>query len=367
MTQFTAADERWMARALELAEKGRYSTDPNPRVGCVLVRDGEAVGEGWHERAGEPHAEINALTAAGDAARDAVAYVTLEPCAHHGRTPPCVNAIVEAGVRRVVVAHEDPNPKVSGRGLEELQMAGVEVAIGLLAREARALNRGFLMRHTRGRPWFTLKVAMSLDGRTALANGDSRWISGEPARREVQYLRAASSAIVSGIGTILADNPRLTVRLDGEWRQPARVVLDPSLRCPPDARLFDGGGAVFVIASRDDSARVRALSAAGATVIRLPARDGRADLEALAAWLAEQHFNEVLVEAGATLSGALLEAGLIDELIVYLAPALLGSSGRALFALPPIAQMSARRELEIGDVRRIGDDWRITATPVRVG
>ena len=339
----TPEDHRWMEQALALAARGLYSTDPNPRVGCVLVREGVTVGEGWHERAGGPHAEVNALRAAGDAARGATAYLNLEPCAHHGRTGPCADALVEAGVTR-------------------LGAAGIEVQHGVCEADAIALNRGFFKRHQHGRPWFTVKSAASIDGRTALANGDSRWITGEAAREEVHHLRARASAVMTGIGTVLADAPRLTVRLPGEWRQPARVVLDPKLRCPADARLFDEGGPVFIITARDDAARVRALSGAGATVVRLPAqRDGRADLGAVAGWLADQHFNEVLVEAGATLNGALLDAGLIDEFVLYLAPVLLGSGARALFAMPPLAGMGARRELEVMDVRAVGDDWRLTA------
>lgn len=355
-------DRRWMARALELAVRGLCTTDPNPRVGCVLVRDGEVVGEGWHERAGGPHAEAMALKAAGEAARGATAYLNLEPCAHQGRTGPCAQALVDAGVKRVVASIADPNPSVSGQGFAMLESAGIEVVQGVMADEAEAINRGFLKRHRDGRPWFTVKFAASLDGRTALANGASKWISGEAARREVQEMRACSSAVLTGIGTVLADDPRLNVRLDGDWRQPARVVLDPALRCPPDARLFETEGNVFVIATRDDSARVRALSAAGATVVRLPAIDGRIDLEALAGWLAGQQFNEVLVEAGATLNGSLLQSGLVDELVVYIAPVLLGSSARAMFALPPLAEMGARRELRVTDTRAVGDDLRITAT-----
>lgn len=362
--EFTVEERGWMERALALAERGLCTTDPNPRVGCVLVRDGQVVGEGWHERAGQPHAEIIALRAAGAAARGATAFLNLEPCAHQGRTPPCADALIEAGITRVVAAMVDPNPLVSGKGFARLEQAGIATASGLLHDEAAQLNRGFFKRHRDGRPWFTVKFAASLDGRTALANGESRWITGEAAREEVQHLRARSSAVLSGIGTVLADDPRLDIRLEGEWRQPSRVILDPALRCPADGRLFDaGGGPVFIIAARDDGARVRALSAAGATVVRLPSRDGRTDLEALAGWMAEQHFNEVLVEAGATLNGALLEAGLIDDLVIYLAPVLLGSSARALFALPPLQHMSARRTLDIQEVRPVGVDWRITAVP----
>ncbi|MCA1799296.1 MAG: bifunctional diaminohydroxyphosphoribosylaminopyrimidine deaminase/5-amino-6-(5-phosphoribosylamino)uracil reductase RibD [Xanthomonadaceae bacterium] len=362
MTDFTTEDQRWMARALELAEQGAYTADPNPLVGCVLVRNGEVVGEGWHRQAGTPHAEIHALAAAGDAARGATAYLNLEPCAHQGRTGPCAQALVQAGVARVVAAIVDPNPLVSGKGLAVLEQAGIQTGYGLLAAEAAALNRGFLKRHTENRPWFTVKCAASLDGRTALASGESRWISSKDSRTEVQHMRARASAILTGIGTVLADDPRLTVRMEGEWRQPARIVLDPSLRCPPDAKLFAEGGAVFVVTAHDDFERVRRLSQAGATVVRLPKlADGRIDLNAVAGWLAAQDFNEVLVEAGATLNGALLDAGMIDELVIYLAPMLLGSSARALFAMPPLPHMSAGRRLDISDVRQVGDDWRITA------
>lgn len=356
-------DQQWMARALELARRGECGTDPNPRIGCVLVRDGVVVGEGWHERAGTPHAEVHALRAAGENARGATCYVNLEPCAHHGRTGPCADALVAAGVSRVVAAVGDPNPLVAGNGFARLESAGIEVESGVLEEAAERLNRGFLKRFRSGRPWFTIKSASSLDGRTALANGDSRWISGEAARAEVQQMRARASAILTGIGTVLADDPRLDVRMPGEWRQPARVVLDPSLRCPVDARIFGSGGPVFIIATRDDGERVRALSAAGATVVRLPAQDGRVDLTALAGWLAEQQFNEVLVEAGATLGGALLAAKLVDELVLYLAPTLLGSSARALFAVPPLVRMADRRVFDILDVSPVGDDWRITARP----
>lgn len=358
-----ATDDRWMELALDLALRGEFTTDPNPRVGCVIVHDGEVVGEGWHQRAGGPHAEAAALAAAADRARGATVYTNLEPCAHHGRTPPCATALVDAGVARVVAAIPDPNPDVAGKGFAILERAGITVTTGVMATDAERLNRGFLKRHRDGRPWFTVKFAASLDGRTALANGASKWISGEAARAEVQRLRARSSAVVTGIGTVLADDPRLNVRLEGEWRQPARIVLDPVLRCPPDARLLDTGGSVFIVASRDDGARVRALSGAGATVVRLPSRDGQIDLKALAGWLADQHFNEILVEAGATLNGSLLQEGLVDELVVYLAPVLLGSSARAMFALPPLAEMAARRELRITDMRPVGDDWRITAVP----
>ena len=358
----SADDRRWMEHALALASRGLYSTDPNPRVGCVIVQADAVVGEGWHERAGGPHAEVNALRAAGDAARGATAYLNLEPCAHHGRTGPCADALLAAGIARVVTAVSDPNPVVSGRGFARLEQAGVAVTNGVCEAEAIALNRGFFKRHRDGRPWLTVKAAASMDGRTALASGESRWISGEAAREEVQHLRARSSAVLTGIGTVLADDPQLNVRLAGDWRQPARIVLDPKLRCPTDARLFEGDGPVFIITAHDNAARVRALSGAGATVVRLPTRrDGRADLDAVAGWLADQHFNEVLVEAGATLNGALLDAGLIDEFVLYLAPVLLGSGARALFAMPPLVGMGERRELAIHDVSRVGDDWRVTA------
>ncbi|WP_163143963.1 bifunctional diaminohydroxyphosphoribosylaminopyrimidine deaminase/5-amino-6-(5-phosphoribosylamino)uracil reductase RibD, partial [Arhodomonas sp. KWT] len=311
-----ATDHALMARAIRLARRGLYTTDPNPRVGCVIARAGEIVGEGWHERAGEPHAEVHALRAAGAAARGATAYVTLEPCAHHGRTPPCADALAEAGVARVVAAGTDPNPVVAGGGLERLRLAGVETAAGLMAEQARGLNPGFLRRMAEGMPWVRVKLAASLDGRTAMASGESRWITGAPARRDVHRWRARSSAMLTGIGTVLADDPALTVRdVDAPVMQPARYVIDPSLRLPEGARLVADGGGVTVFCSWPDDARVASLEAAGVRVVPLPPDpQGRPVLTAVLAAMARDGVNEVMVEAGPTLAGAVVAAGLADEL-----------------------------------------------------
>ena len=360
---FTAADHEFMARALRLAARGRYTTQPNPRVGCVIVAGGEIVGEGWHRVAGGPHAEIDALTAAGPRAAGATAYVTLEPCAHHGRTPPCVDTLIAARVARVVAAMTDPNPAVAGRGLAALAAAGIEVASGLLATRAGALNAGFVSRMTRGRPRVTLKLAASLDGRTALADGTSQWITGPAARADVQRLRAASSAILTGIGTALADDPSLTVRapgVDTAGRQPLRVVLDSRLRLPASARMLALPGRTLVFAA-DSGADDAALAAAGAVIERLPAGARGLDLRAALRRLAEHECNDVLVESGPTLAGALVEAGLADELVLYLAPHLLGASARGLFALPGLSTMADRVQLRITDLRRVGDDLRLRA------
>ena len=362
---FTSDDHRYMAYALQLAERGLYSTDPNPRVGCVLVSAGEIVGEGWHECAGEPHAEIHALIAAGDRARGATAYVTLEPCCHHGRTPPCSEALIAAGVARVVVALQDPNPRVAGGGLAQLQAAGIETACGLLAADAEALNPGFVSRMRRGRPYVRCKLAMSLDGRTAMASGESKWITGAPARADVQRLRARSSAILTGIGTVLADDPSLNVRLDAveNTRQPLRVVVDHQLRMPPGARMLRLPGTTLICAVSETAAPREALLAAGAEIVLLKAHDGRMRLPDVLEVLALREINEVLVEAGAILSGALLAAGLVDELVIYMAPHLLGDGGRGLFHLPGLEHIAQKRAVEIRDIRKIGNDWRITAVP----
>ena len=354
-------DVRHMARALQLAKLGLYTTDPNPRVGCVIVRDGQVVGEGWHRRAGEPHAEIHALVAAGSQARGATAYVTLEPCCHHGRTPPCSEALVRAGITRVVVAMSDPNPRVARQGIAELEKAGIRVDIGLLQAESERLNPGFIARMTRGRPYLRVKLAASLDGRTALANGESKWITSEAARADVQRLRARSSAILTGIGTVLADDPSLTVRDFDIDRQPLRVVVDPRLRMRPAARMLTLPGATLVVTSEEHANDVAALRAAGADVFCLPVVSKRLNLKLLLEHLATREVNEVLVEAGATLCGELLRAGLVDELVLYLAPHLLGSGARGLFNVPGLEDMADRVALDIQDVRAIGKDWRITA------
>ena len=351
-----------MARALRLAERGLYTTTPNPRVGCVLVRDDAVVGEGWHERAGEPHAEIHALNAAGKLARGATAYVTLEPCSHHGRTPPCAGALIAAGVARVVAAMRDPNPQVAGQGLAQLAAAGIEVADGLLAHEAGELNLGFVSRMTRGRPWLRLKLAASLDGKTALANGRSQWITGPEARRDGHAWRARACAILTGAGTVRDDDPRLTVREVDTDRQPLRVVVDSHFETPPTARILEGGRTV-VAAAQEDAEKSAALRAAGAEVLVLPNPQGKVDLPRLLRVLAERGVNELHVEAGHKLNGSLLREGLVDELLLYFAPTLLGS-GREMFPLPEITDLSARRDLKLIDLRRVGADLRILARPL---
>ena len=357
-------DYRYMARALMLARRGLYSADPNPRVGCVLVRAGEIVGEGWHERAGEPHAEVNALEMAGDRARGATAYVTLEPCCHHGRTPPCTDALLNAGVTRMVAAMPDPNPQVAGRGLTQLREAGMTVECGLLEAEAQALNLGFVQRMTQGLPFIRVKLAMSLDGRTALASGESQWLTGEAARQDVQRLRARSSAILTGIGTVLADDPSLNVRLPGTSRQPLRVILDTELRTPPTARIMRLPGSVLIFTGVADPVAQAPLRAAGAEIVVTPHCEWELDLPAIMAELAGRECNEIHVECGPTLAGALLQADLVDELVVYIAPVLLGNKARGLFQLPELTRMSQRTELEILEMRAIGKDWRITLKPV---
>jgi diaminohydroxyphosphoribosylaminopyrimidine deaminase / 5-amino-6-(5-phosphoribosylamino)uracil reductase len=367
---FSDFDRFAMQRALTLAARGLETTDPNPRVGCVIARAGRIIGEGWHERAGDSHAETVALRAAGEQAAGATAYVTLEPCNHHGRTPPCVAALTAARIARVVYAVADPNPLVNGQGAHALRLAGVEVEAGLNATEARELNAGFIKRMQHGRPWMRLKLAMSLDGRTALANGESQWITGEAAREDVQRWRARSSAILTGVGTVLADDPRLDVRLpaeDGqERRQPFRVVLDSRLRTPPAARLFDGGGDVLILTGDGalDETRLGALAARGARVESLPLVHGWLSLAAVADRLGELEANEVLIEAGPTLAGELLQQGLLDELLLYVAPKLLGPSGRELIAMPELAALADAPALVLLDTQRVGDDLRLRLRPV---
>jgi diaminohydroxyphosphoribosylaminopyrimidine deaminase/5-amino-6-(5-phosphoribosylamino)uracil reductase len=361
---FSGDDASYMARALRLAERGLLTTAPNPRVGCVLVRDGVVVGEGWHERAGLPHAEINALQQAGSRAAGATAYVTLEPCCHQGRTPPCTDALIAAGVTRVVAAMEDPNSQVAGQGLAALRSAGIDAKAGVLADAAQQLNAGFVLRMRQGRPWVRCKLAMSVDGRTAMASGESRWITGTAARADVQQLRARSDAIMTGIGTLLADDPSLNVRIDGmdeSYRQPLRVILDSRLRTPPDAKLLDLPGETLIVTGVVDADNEARLTRTGIRIVTLPTQDGQLDLPAVLQYLGTLQINEVHLEAGATLCGALLQAGLLDELVIYMAPHLMGNTARGLFALPGLEQMSQRVKLSISDVRAVGDDWRITA------
>ncbi len=356
---FSPQDHMYMARAIRLAERGLYTTDPNPRVGCVLVKGGRIVGEGWHEVAGGPHAEVAALRDAGEAARGATAYVTLEPCCHHGRTPPCTAALREAGAARVVAAMEDPNPLMRGKGLAACKAAGMVVDSGLCRDRAEALNPGYSLRMREGRPLVRCKMAMTLDGRTATAGGESQWITGEAARRDVQRLRARSSAVMTGIGTVLDDDPAMNVRIDTP-RQPLRVITDSRLRTPPQARILaKPGEALIYCADAPDEKRL-ALEEQGAAVVCLSSR-GRVDLKSVLADLAARQVNELLLEAGATLAGAMVRAGLVDELVVYMAPRLLGSAGRGLLNLEGIDRLAQAVELDIRDIRAVGDDWRFTA------
>jgi diaminohydroxyphosphoribosylaminopyrimidine deaminase/5-amino-6-(5-phosphoribosylamino)uracil reductase len=385
--EFTDFDRSAMARALELARNGLDTTHPNPRVGCVLARDDKIIGEGWHERAGGPHAEIAALrSVASSGAAGSTAYVTLEPCSHHGRTPPCVDALIEARVARVVFAMRDPDRRVSGRGAEALAKAGILTQMGLMTEAAEELNVGYLKRMRSGKPWVRLKLAMSLDGRTALANGVSKWITGEAAREDVQRWRARSSAVVTGIGTVLADNPRLDVRLSGVKRQPVRVVLDSSLRVPTDARLFDTAGELIFLAANGDSSQVgqqallnreprfsmndaelehraAALRNQGARVERLTGAR-RPDLHAVLSRLAQLEMNELLIEAGPELSGAFMREGLVDELLLYVAPKLLGPQGKPLVDLPVFTELGAVPRFSIVDEVRVGEDLRLLLRPV---
>lgn len=372
--EFSATDHALMARALRLAQRGLFTTQPNPRVGCVIARGDEILGEGWHQRAGEPHAEVFALRAAGDRARGATVYTTLEPCTHHGRTPPCVDALIGAGIARIVVASRDPNPKVAGMGLERLREAGIDVAGGLMRDAARELNRGFFSRFERGRPWVRAKLATSLDGRTALAGGESKWITGEAARADVQRWRARSSAILTGAGTVRADDPRLTPRLprshplpnpllEGEGFKPLRVMLDARLDAlPPNANLLDGSAPTLVLHAPDATPRDERY--AGVERAALPTDGGgRLDLDAALRLLAARGVNELQVEAGPALCGALFERGLVDELLLYVAPVLLGDSARPLLVLPPLEGMASRRTLRVVGQRRVGADWRVLLRP----
>jgi diaminohydroxyphosphoribosylaminopyrimidine deaminase/5-amino-6-(5-phosphoribosylamino)uracil reductase len=357
---FSAVDHGMMARALQLAERGMWTTTPNPRVGCVLTRDGEVIGEGWHEKAGEPHAEVNALRAAGERVRGATAYVTLEPCSHHGRTPPCAEALVAVGVSRVVAAMSDPNPLVAGKGLAMLRAAGIEATSGLLENEARELNIGFVSRMTRGRPWLRLKAAASLDGKTALNNGVSQWITGPDARRDGHRWRARACAVLTGIGTVRDDDPQLLVRDVETTRQPLRVVVDSRLETPLSARILQGGP-VLVAVAVDDEKRANLLRAAGAEVLLLPNAAGKVELKDLLEELGRRGINEVHAEAGFKLNGSLLREGLVDELLLYLAPCVIGHDASGLFNLPELTSLDGKRPLQIRDLRQIGEDIRLIA------
>ncbi|MEN5393249.1 bifunctional diaminohydroxyphosphoribosylaminopyrimidine deaminase/5-amino-6-(5-phosphoribosylamino)uracil reductase RibD [Stenotrophomonas sp. TWI377] len=360
MTEFTALDHQHMAHALRLAERAAYTARPNPMVGCVIARDEVVVGEGWHQRTGGPHAEVFALRQAGEQARGATAYVTLEPCAHHGRTPPCALALIGAGVSRVVAAMRDPFPKVDGGGFVLLREAGIEVAEGLMAAQARELNHGFLSRIERSRPWVRVKLAASLDGRTAMADGSSKWITGAAAREDVQHWRARAGAILTGAATVLADDPMLTVRLaETEVLPPLRVVLDARLRSLECARVREGGAPTLYV----HDAAVSPPDAADAEFASVPSHDGRLDLGAVLALLAERGINEVHTEAGATLAGALLAGGWVDELLLYQAPTLLGEQGLPLLSGLGIHAMDQQRRMRVVDQRLVGSDLRLLLRP----
>ncbi len=368
----------YMQHAIRLAKKGLYTTDPNPNVGCVIVKDDTIIGEGWHQRAGEAHAEINALAEAGSQAQNATVYVTLEPCCHTGRTPPCVDALIKAGVKKVFVAMQDPNPLVAGKGLKKLQDAGIETQCGLLSEQAIALNPGFIKRMQSGRPFVRVKLAMSLDGRTAMASGESQWISSEASREDVQHMRAQSSAILTGIDTVLADDPSLNVRLNAKQlkvdrvRQPKRIVLDSQFRMPKNAKIFSVEGECIVyttVGSGDDSQNKKGQNDNDQypyTVESCAKIDGKIDLSALMLNLANKEINLLHVEAGSVLCGALLKNGLVDEIIIYIAPHIMGDSAKGLFHLPGLDKMKDRVSLQIKDVRAVGKDIRVTAIPTAV-
>lgn len=357
---WTSADYTYMAQALQLAERGLYTTSPNPRVGCVIVKDNCIIGTGWHQRAGEAHAEIYALQAAGERARGATAYVTLEPCSHFGRTPPCADALIRAGVIRVIAAMQDPNPQIAGNGLARLQAAGIATSSGLLEVQARQLNRGFIQRMTLNRPWLTLKTASSLDGKTALSSGESKWITAAPARLDVHHLRARSCAILTGVGTVLADDPMLTVRDIATSRQPLRIIADSHLRTPPHARILQTPGTIIAYTDADTNKK-NALRATGAELLQVHGNDNHINLPMLMSLLALRGINEIITEAGAQLNAALIQADLVDEWLMYIAPTLLGNDARGLFTLAQPDTIAARRKLTITDLRLIGADLRITA------
>lgn len=359
---FTPLDHSWMAQALRLAEHGLYTTSPNPRVGCVIVAQDQCIGSGWHQRAGEPHAEVNAIKIAGNRAQGATAYVTLEPCSHHGRTPPCSDALIKAGVSRVVVAMSDPNPLVAGTGIAKLRAAGITTDVGLMETESRSLNHGFIKRMRHQLPWVRSKFGMSIDGRSALKNGTSKWITSNPARLDVQSWRARSCAVLTGINTVLADEAQLNVRHIQTSRQPLRVILDTHLRLPSNTPILNGGNVLIFTCMAKDSLQSKQLEQAGATICQLAGSS--LDLKQVLTNLARRGCNEVLVEAGATLNGNLLKAGLVDELILYIAPQLLGDMGRGIASLGELTKLNQKINLHWQDCRQVGPDLRIIA---RVG
>jgi diaminohydroxyphosphoribosylaminopyrimidine deaminase / 5-amino-6-(5-phosphoribosylamino)uracil reductase len=359
---FTPADHVFMSRALQLAEKGLYTTTPNPRVGCVITRNDEIVGSGWHEKAGQPHAEINALTMAGSAARGATAYVTLEPCSHHGRTPPCTDALIRAGIARTVIAMQDPNPQVLGSGIAALKQAGIAVQTGLMLNLAEALNAGFIKRMQQKKPWVSVKMAVSLDGKTALNNGQSQWITGEAARRDGHHWRARSCAIMTGIGTIRADNPRLTVRHIPTSRQPKKIIIDNHLAIPIDADILKEGDTCIFTTAAGNTAKIARLERMGIHVIPTERTgQGQVSLASVMTTLAQLEYNEILVEAGSALSGALIHTGLVDELIIYMASSLLGGNARDMFQWPELTSLEQKITPRLTDLRMIGQDIRIIA------
>lgn len=364
-SDFNADDYSFMARALQLARRGINTCHPNPRVGCVLVKHGQIIGEGWHEKAGQAHAEVMALQHAGDKAHGAKAYVTLEPCSHYGRTPPCADTLIEHGITEVFIAMQDPNPLVAGQGIEKLRQSGIKVKTGLLQQQAIELNRGFVSRMECGRPWVTVKLGASLDGRTAMKSGESQWITGPQARADVQKLRAASSAVLTGSGTVLADNPSLTVRLHGTTRQPLRVVMDSHLSIPDSAKIFhDGYPLLIATATSEDDEQFLELKNRNIDIRSFPAGEGRVDALSLFHCLADDYScNEILVEAGSVVCGSLLAKQLVDEIVLYLAPVVMGSAARGLFDLPGLDTMSQRIHLSVKDVRAVGQDWRFTVQP----
>jgi len=363
-------DVRYMSRALQLAGRGRCSTDPNPRVGCIVVQGERIVGEGWHQFAGGSHAEVFALQAAGDEARGATAYVTLEPCCHHGRTPPCADALIAAGIGSVVVAAEDPDPRVAGRGLAALVAAGIEIRSGVMTAESEALNLGYISRQRRGRPYLRCKMGMTLDGRIATASGESQWITSEAARRDVHRLRARSSAVLTGVGTVISDDPSLTVRLEPDdapeaLSAPWRIILDSGLRIPQSSRMLSLPGKTLIVHGREAVVPDYLQSRDKVTLSPVACVNGRIDLAAMMEALARAEVNEVLVEAGPVLSGALMSAGLVDELWLYVAPKLLGDSACGLMRLPMIERLDQALDLSIKEIRAVGDDWRIVAVPAQ--
>lgn len=372
-SNFLPEDAAYMARAIRLAYGGLYTSHPNPRVGCVLVKNGSIVGEGWHQIAGEGHAEVNALAQAGAAAEGATAYVSLEPCSHFGKTPPCADSLINAKVARVVSAVQDPNPQVAGSGHDKLRAAGIQVSCGLLMQEAQAVNPGFIKRMQTGVPWVWLKSAMSVDGRTAMASGESQWITGPQARLDVQRLRARVEAIITGVDTVINDDPALTVRPESwlasdsmlyQWPkgykpiQPIRVVLDSQLRMPTTAKMLSLPGETWVVCAHADPQQKQNLEAAGATVLAFANEQGKVDLAALLRHLGQADVNEVLVESGAVTGGAFVNLNLVDEWWLYMAPAIMGSSARPVLQLPQISTMAQKRLLDLIDVRQIGNDVR---------